>query len=98
MNIIKVYLNDLVVGTFTYEDGWNFRYSNEFLKTDHPLIWEFPNLGDNKSEFMPQFLRLRFKGNKGIKKKGLEFELNQLRNQGNNNKSQYKIVFDDCRV
>ena len=30
---------------------------------------------------MPQFLRLRFKGNKGIKKKGLEFELNQLRKQ-----------------
>lgn len=95
MNTIKVYLENLLVGTFTYGDGWNFRYSNEFLKTDHPLIWEFPNIGDNKSQFMPQFLRTRFKGNKKIKKKDLEFELSQLRKQGNNNNSLYKIVFDE---
>jgi len=98
MTIINL-VTDKTVDTTTFTDSqMNFRYSNEFLKTDHPLIWEFPNLGDNRSEFMPQFLRLRFKGNKKIKKKGLEFELNQLRKQGNNNKSQYKIVFDDCRV
>ena len=98
--MIKLYLKEpeILVGIFTYQDLWNFRYSNEYLKTDLPLIWEFPNLGDNISEYMPQLLRMRFKGNKGIKKKGLEFELSQLRKQGNNGNSLYKIEFDDSRT
>lgn len=60
------------------------------------MIWEFPNIGDNISIYMPQILRMRFKGNKGVKKKGIEFEINQLRKQGNNNPTfLYKIEFDE---
>ncbi len=56
------------------------------------MIWEFPNIGDNISTYMPAILRIRFKGNKRIKNKGLEFEINQLKKQGNNNPaSLYKI-------
>lgn len=45
---------------------------------------------------MPAILRMRFKGNKRIKNKGLEFEINQLKKQGNNNPSSlYKIEFDE---
>ena len=72
---------------------WNFIYSNEFLKTDYPLIWEFPNIGDNRSEFMPQFLRLRMPGKSAKYHKKNEIE--RLKHYGNNGNNKYKIEFDE---
>lgn len=99
MNIIKLILkeSDLLVGTFTYgEDykNWNFKYSPEYLKTDLPLLWEFPNLDNNYSEYMPQVLRIRFPGGKKVPSLKKD-ELARLKKYGNRKQSQYKIEFDE---
>ena len=70
--------------------NWNFVYSSEFLKTEESLIWEFPNIEENKSEYMPSFLKHRMPGK--IKAKHFKKDIiGRLRYYGNNNKSKYKI-------
>ena len=74
--------------------NWNFKYNKEYLKTDLPLLWEFPELEDNYSEYMPQTLRIRFPGGKRIPKMKKD-EVARLKKFGNQKKSPYKIEFNE---
>lgn len=88
--MIDLYLDGLLVGTFTYGSKWVFKYSNEY---NLDPLWEFPKLDEvYESDYMFNMLRCRIPSKKKSKYKD---EIERLRNQGNNMKSRFKIKFND---